>query len=133
MIKIKTMMKLKHKLFVYGTLMKGYGNNGLLSGSRFVGSCETVQLYGLYVNGVPVVIENDGIVSIRGELYEVCGKTLYNCDMLEGHPFAYKRKLIQVRTKDNKMHEAWLYFYPYTHGTLIESGDYRDFVNYNYL
>jgi gamma-glutamylcyclotransferase (GGCT)/AIG2-like uncharacterized protein YtfP len=113
--------------------MRGYGNNRLLRDSKYIGSCETVQLYGLYVNGVPVVIENDGIVSIRGELYEVCGKTLYNCDVLEGHPFAYERKLIQVKTDGgNKIYKAWLYFYPRKGGILVGSGNYRDFVNYNY-
>ena len=57
------------KIFVYGTLKRGYGNNRLLTDSEFLGEHSTSPSFDLIDGGVPFMIH--GEFSVRGELYEV--------------------------------------------------------------
>ena len=50
-------MDTKHKVFVYGTLKKGFGNHRFLRGSVFLGNARTNDHFALYESGIPFVIE----------------------------------------------------------------------------
>lgn len=124
------MYKSQHTIFVYGTLKKGYGNHRLLTSSVFLGSGITVKKYLMTANGIPFVSDepdNKNITNIVGELYQVDNQTMYQVDMLEGHPSFYKREKVEVEMLDNYNSRcmAWMYFHP-PHGELISSGNYDE-------
>jgi gamma-glutamylcyclotransferase (GGCT)/AIG2-like uncharacterized protein YtfP len=78
------------KVFVYGTLKRGYGNHRLLIGrSIFVGA-DSIRgkLYDL--GNFPGVWHGNDLV--QGEVYKIAGpEVLRDLDCLEGHPRFYKR------------------------------------------
>ncbi|WP_027359763.1 gamma-glutamylcyclotransferase family protein [Desulforegula conservatrix] len=119
---------MRHMLFVYGTLKKGFGNHGLLANAEFKGNAITQEKYALYVAGIPFVIKDESISHIHGELYVVNQATLAKLDRLEGHPDCYKRETIKVSLEEREAAEAiaaWIYFYPEKRGLLIQSGIYE--------
>ncbi|MDQ7056677.1 MAG: gamma-glutamylcyclotransferase family protein [Persephonella sp.] len=115
----------KNFVFVYGTLRKGFWNHSFLGNSRFLGYGKTKEKYSLYADSIPYVVK-EPLTQIKGEIYEVDDETLQRLDELEGHPSFYKRELVDVITEDGKLIKAWIYFYPYKNGHLIQSGDYKD-------
>lgn len=112
------------RLFVYGTLKRGFGNHDLLSESRFLGKAVTKDKYALYESGIPFVFKYQPVSRIKGEVYEVSNDTLTNIDALEGHPYWYRREKVPVILEDGREMEAWIYFYPVPEGTLNPSGEY---------
>lgn len=114
----------RHKIFVYGTLRSGGGNNPMLRESKLVAIGKTEQKYALYVQGIPYAVKDEAICSIVGEVWSIDSSTLQMIDVLEGHPIWYKRELISVVTTDNKIVMAWMYFNSSPKGVLRESGDY---------
>lgn len=58
----------KALFFVYGTLKKGYWNNGHLGNAKFLGEHVTEPNYTLFDGGFPVV-ERGGEIAIHGELF----------------------------------------------------------------
>lgn len=74
------------KVFVYGTLKKGFAGNYILTNSYFCGNCSTKKMYKLYTNGMyPCMIPSDkNGISISGELYEIDMKTLQSLNIYEG-------------------------------------------------
>ncbi len=102
------------KLFVYGTLKRGYHNSFYLEGSRFIGEDLTVNKYFMAVSGyIPFVfedwMEHEFKGFIKGEVYLVDSFTLKKIDRLENHPYDYRRKKVKLKC----FGEAWLYFYPH--------------------
>ena len=102
------------KLFVYGTLKRGYHNNFYLEGSKFIGEDLTVNKYFMAVSGyIPFVfedwMEHEFKGFIKGEVYLVDSFTLKKIDRLENHPYDYRRKKVKLK----RFGEAWLYFYPH--------------------
>lgn len=87
------------KVFVYGTLKNGYGNNRLLSNSTFV-SNHIVAGYKLYNVGFPVAIPDENS-SVEGEVWDIgdSTSTLASLDRLEGEGYMYDR--VQV---DSDLH-----------------------------
>jgi len=80
---------------VYGTLKKGYSNNSMLSGSRYVGKGTTLDKYPLEVSGLPYLHDVKGSgYNVDVHIYKVSDNVLKNLDSLEGHPYHYKRKEI---------------------------------------
>jgi gamma-glutamylcyclotransferase (GGCT)/AIG2-like uncharacterized protein YtfP len=94
-------------LFVYGTLMRGYGNHHRLAHCPFLGKAITVAPFGLYDCGsCPGMVKaGKGGQPILGEVYQIDGDTLASCDRLEGHPHFYKREEIEVDVEDGKKKE----------------------------
>jgi gamma-glutamylaminecyclotransferase len=100
--------QLMHKVFVYGTLKKGWGNNRLMveGNAKFLGPAVTMDSFKLYGMGVPFMRPGGDDV-VAGEVYEVDDATLARLDRLEGHSITgdgmYNRELIPVRygTPDN--------------------------------
>jgi molybdenum cofactor guanylyltransferase len=79
-------------IFVYGTLLAGESNHGLLASAEFLGadSLANAQLYNL--GEYPMMLPGAGIVT--GEVYRVTLDTLAELDILEEHPKIYFRDQI---------------------------------------
>ncbi len=110
------------KVFVYGTLKKGYHNHYGLADCPMK-KAEVVG-YDLHASAyLPFVKEGSGIV--KGELYEVSEQILLRLDQLEGHPDFYQRVMTEVTTANQKVN-AWIYLcrdaarYP-----LVASGEWQ--------
>ena len=81
------------KLFVYGTLKQGYGNNRILDGATFLGNTQAPgALYTGY--SFPMAVQGEG--TIQGELWEINKEHLAMCDRLESHPRMYKRTEVRL-------------------------------------
>lgn len=101
------------KIFCYGTLQRGHGNNARFQRgqSRLIGKAITVDKFllmdfggfpGLYDK--PKCIKYAALTQIEGELWECDDTVLAGIDMLEGHPHLYKRTPIKVHlTEDERM------------------------------
>lgn len=102
------------KLFVYGTLQRGYGNNRLLAGATFLGPAVSLKPYVLFNCGFPYAVpftkneEKFPLLPITGEVYGVDETILRGCDRLEGHPNWYKRTYINV-VRDDEEEEVMIY------------------------
>ena len=82
------------KVFVYGTLKKGYDNHALLQGSKFIGVA-VVANHILYGSTIPFAVENKSS-HITGEVYEIDDVTEKNLDKLEGYPGWYDKKIVET-------------------------------------
>jgi gamma-glutamylcyclotransferase (GGCT)/AIG2-like uncharacterized protein YtfP len=123
------------RLFVYGTLMRGYVHpmaKLLSANADFLGeaSCRG-RLY--MVKHYPgLVLSEDANEIVHGELYRlrVPDQLLREFDMYEAcgegfpEPTQYVRKMLSVTLPDGSPSEAWTYLYnwPVAKLTLIESG-----------
>ena len=123
------------RLFVYGTLMRGYVHpmaKLLSANADFLGeaSCRG-RLY--RVKHYPGLVLSDDVGEIvHGELYRLRAveAMLREFDMYEAcgegfpEPTQYVRQMLQVALADGSASEAWTYIYnwPVTNLTLIESG-----------
>ncbi len=115
-------------VFVYGTLKKGFSNHRLLSGAEFVAAAQTLEKFAMYSTGTPIVLKEEAVSPIFGELYRVDEKILAALDSLEGHPDWYRREQVEVLVDDGergtRMETAWLYFSLDKRGTLVPSGKF---------
>lgn len=96
---------MKHRLFVYGTLKKGFPNHDLyMDSAEKLGNYQTLESYPLVLIGdrrVPCMIDAPGEGQpIEGELYEVDDDCLKRIDALEGinQPEGYRRLKVSVRS-----------------------------------
>jgi gamma-glutamylcyclotransferase (GGCT)/AIG2-like uncharacterized protein YtfP len=113
------------KVFVYGTLRKGFSNHErFLNNSKCLGTYKTSQKYIMHSGGsipfvskAPKKVPNDlsDFISMRskfckvlGEVYEVDDDTLLSLDRLEGHPTWYRREEIPIEG----FGKAWMYIMP---------------------
>lgn len=88
-------------IFVYGTLMRGYGNHRLLDESNgncdYIGKAITCEKYAMFASGVPFVNPLISKTIIHGEVYRVNSyDVLEAVDRLEGHPDWYVRTTINI-------------------------------------
>lgn len=118
---------MSHRVFVYGSLLSGFGNHCLLADSPCLGeTCTADARYRMYDLGAFPAVTEGGADSIYGEVYEVCDVTLVRLDRLEGHPNFYCRQ--QVLLQDGSM--AWLYMLrEQSDCPLVERGDWRQHVS----
>jgi len=86
------------RVFVYGSLLRGLENHGVLTGARFGGCYETAPGFRMYeYSYFPAVVampESDE--SIVGEVYDVDAAGMKRLDRLEGHPSFYCRTWIDL-------------------------------------
>ncbi len=97
------------KVFVYGSLKRGFHNHSRLMGSKFIGEAHTekasFQMHDL--GGFPAVTL-EGQSKIIGEVFEVTEKrAMISLDMLESHPRWYQRILIPT-----SLGTTWMYIMP---------------------
>lgn len=103
------------RIFVYGTLKQRHGNHGVLGNSVFLGEAVTVSKeFNMYDGGFPFVTDFkndvDKLGCIVGELYETSDKRiLSNLDRLEGYPYLYDKREIDVTTLDGISYIATIY------------------------
>ena len=120
--------RMEQLVFVYGTLKKGFSNHRLLASSELLGRARTVEAYAMYSTGVPIVIKDESVSPITGELYRVGEATLVYLDSLEGHPDWYRREevdvLLEAEDEEPRMEKAWIYFNRDKRGTLVPLGEY---------
>ncbi len=103
------------RVFVYGSLMQGFGNHRLLAKSLDLGFAVTVDhdYAMLDLGAFPGVIEGDAELcnaAICGEVYFVDEPTLARLDRLEGHPTYYRRELRPIN-QGGERRIAWIYLY----------------------
>ena len=110
------------RVFVYGTLKQGYGNNYLMEGATFVGHGQTVGKYRLLNSGFPVLWprahrpgDDRRNAHVRGEVYKVNDETLARLDRLEGEGHMYHRRQRLVRLDDGRTVKAHMYIGSTTH------------------
>lgn len=104
------------RVFVYGTLKRGFPYESALAGQRFLGRCRTCEAYPLVIGGrwySPILIAEPGRGHrVFGELYEVSDETLATLDRMEGThlPIGYERIELAVETAvEGARLDAWTY------------------------
>ena len=117
------------RVFVYGTLKRGFWNHHLLEQCTYLGEAVTLKEFALYVDTIPFVIKDQPVSRICGEVYEVDEQVLMRLDQFEGHPHWYRREkisvLLEIPESAPHPNDAWVYFYPDSQGVLVESGRYE--------
>lgn len=104
------MRKMKtEKLFVYGTLKKGFRLHNYLGNSKLLGE-DTLKGFDIYSNGTyPMIVRGESIV--KGEVYEVpVSLFVSTLDLIESE---YNR--VKVNTENFKDVNAYVYKYPVKH------------------
>ena len=86
-----------HRIFVYGTLKRGHGNNALMRISEYHGPAMTVPRYRMLEPSFPVVLDDPNGLQVAGEVYHVNDWTLAELDRLEGVASGmYTRNVIEI-------------------------------------
>jgi gamma-glutamylcyclotransferase (GGCT)/AIG2-like uncharacterized protein YtfP len=114
-----------HRLFVYGTLMRGEASAHLMSAGRFVGEARTVTAYQLrLLEGYPALLPGGG-TAVRGEIHLVDTRLLAALDDFEGHPSLFRRQ--GVALAGGGQAEAYLFARPaaVSAAPLLIDGDWR--------
>ena len=84
------------RVFMYGILRRGESNHALLANARFVGEAHSAARFTLFaLDGHPGMVAG-GVTAVVGEIYEVDALTLARLDLLEDHPFWYRRARIEL-------------------------------------
>lgn len=103
------------KLFVYGTLKKGfYFHDEYLGGEKSdaLGPAKASTEYSLYIDGMPHLVREATDKQVKGELYLITSNVLKSLDEL-WRP-VYKRDVIEIFDAQGKQCLAWAYLRPNT-------------------
>ncbi len=112
------------RLFVYGTLKRGFARADLMAGAVFEGTAMTQSGYAIHDLGEypALVASDDGVVS--GEVYSVTPEHLEALDRYEGCPELYVRQSIALA--DGLPAEAYFINDPGVSGCpRIEAGEWQ--------
>ena len=94
-------------VFVYGTLMKGMGNDHFLEKSKYLGEGVTDKEYSMYIDIVIPKITITPRYKIDGELYLVSDNDMILMDKLERK---YSKMVTKVyNKKSRKFVDAYIY------------------------
>lgn len=119
-----------HRVFVYGTLLRGLANHHWLEGGRFVAPAVTAEpLLLVDLGDYPALLEQPG-TPVVGEVWEVDDRGLERLDRLEDYPALYDRRPVRLQSGESALVYV-LRGVPEDHGavaTPIPSGDYRDWL-----
>lgn len=100
------------KLFVYGTLKRGFSRAAVLQGETFLGLAKTEARYRLLNCGnYPGLVEASEGVSIEGELWDISPDCLQRLDEIEGVGIQlYQRTKVSLQIPhDREDVETYLY------------------------
>lgn len=120
-----------HLVFVYGSLMQGFGNAGRLKNSKFIGRGMASGKFRMASLGsFPAAFRDVDGEPMKGELYEVDEETLASLDCLEGNGRFYEREFLDV-TVNGWTYSALVYLVinPSEGLGFVESNDWRAFFN----
>lgn len=92
---------------VYGTLKRGFHNNRILEGARFVAKALTTTPFVMYDSGFPVLMEEGKGGPVHVEVFEIDEHQLARCDRLEGS--MYTRETRQVEDADGNVFQTDIY------------------------
>jgi len=128
----------KERVFVYGTLMKGFRNySSFLEGkSSFCGRGSLMGTLYYLPQGYPGLIDGDG--TVHGEVHELLDpQARSELDWLEGYHedgngSLYDKTIRTVTMDDGNRMECWVYVYcdtsyAATKGAHVADGDWRAF------
>ncbi len=108
----------KHKVFVYGTLKRGYSNHSLIAAATYLGKAKTADKWTMVGKGAafPYILEKDDVLGnhVEGEVFVVNDKELRDLNALEGVPYHYKINTIKVHYTDT-FEEEIVRMYSKTH------------------
>ena len=126
-----------HRLFVYGTLKKGFPNHeNYMESAKRLGKYQTIEKYPLVLCGaryVPCMIDSPGKGHhVEGELYEVDDECLNRIDALERiqDSEGYRRIVILVSPSEGisqDIKEALVYLMPPGQVTDRRSNNLKDY------
>ena len=109
---------MKHNIFVYGSLKRGFSNHSLLAEQHFVAIGKTRPRYKIYaLSSYPGMVEvSENGRSIEGEIWTVDSACLARLDRLEDTAHGlYKRVPITLLPPHDKLSvEGYLYLLPIT-------------------
>jgi gamma-glutamylcyclotransferase (GGCT)/AIG2-like uncharacterized protein YtfP len=113
---------MRHRVFVYGTLVRGEVNHRLLNGAEWLGPHRTAPCFTLYRIGAYPGAARGGATAILGEVYALDGAGLRQLDRLEDYPILYDRHRIAT-----PYGRAWIYVYRgrLRDRPIIVGGDWR--------
>jgi gamma-glutamylcyclotransferase (GGCT)/AIG2-like uncharacterized protein YtfP len=113
---------MEHRVFVYGTLLRGESNHRLLAGAELLGAHRTAPCFALYDLGTYPGLTRGGRTAVLGEVYRVSTADLCRLDRLEDYPWLYTRESIP-----SPWGPVWVYCYRgrIRNRPLIPSGDWR--------
>ena len=100
------------KLFVYGTLKRGFSRSAALLGERFWGPAQTQPRYRMYnVGNFPGLVEAADGLCIEGELWEVSPECLKRLDEIEGVGIGlyHRAKVSLAAPRHREEAETYLY------------------------
>ena len=123
-----------NKIFVYGTLKRGFYNERFIPDEMIAKKWTAgvnADLYTVKNASFPALINLDSGNIVIGELYEIehgyLNTVIEKCDYLEGHPVFYKRTIVDVIDENSEIHQAYTYVFLHKDkvGELIESGIFK--------
>lgn len=86
------------RLFVYGSLRRGFRYHDHLRDALHVGVDRTQPAFTLKSLGAYPALVTDGSTSVLGEVFEVSAALLQELDEFEEHPRMYRRTLIELES-----------------------------------
>jgi len=117
----------RRRVFVYGSLLAGEPNHGVLMGAEFVGPAVTAPAFELFDLGAYPALVAGGTRAVAGEVYLVDAAVLRRLDALEGHPGFYQRTRVALAV-GGRMAEAYLLRKDQVVGRrVVTSGDWRSY------
>lgn len=104
-----------HLIFVYGTLMQGHGNHGIIAREQhqFIGKGRTVHPFHMrnYGSAFPVVIkEGNPRAQVVGEIFSINDDTLKMLDRLESNGHMYQREFVDISHPTRGYYQCEMYF-----------------------
>jgi gamma-glutamylcyclotransferase (GGCT)/AIG2-like uncharacterized protein YtfP len=112
------------RLFVYGTLKRGFAREDLMAGAVFEGSATTQRGYALHDLGAYPALVSAVDGAVLGEVYRVDPEHLEQLDRYEGCPDLYRRESILL--SDGSRADAYLMSAAQVRGhPRIDGGEFR--------
>lgn len=96
----------RHRLFVYGSLLAGERDHGVLAGAELVGPARTEAAYSLVDLRVYPALVDEGSTAVVGELYLVDAQVRRRADVCKECPVLFERKTVRLEGGE----EAEAYF-----------------------